>query len=70
MLLVLSGAAILSAAAGTALKMGRIFPSERVAPLAAGAVAPAFELKNLSGGVVALEQFSGRPIVLMFWGSG
>ena len=38
-------------------------------PLSTGTVAPAFELESLAGDTVSLEQYKGRPVLIMFWGS-
>ena len=66
----LVGAAMVSVAAGTVFHM-RGMPS-RISPppLAAGAVAPHFELESLTGEVVSLAQFKGMPVLIMFWSSG
>lgn len=31
--------------------------------------APAFKLANASGGIVQLEEYRGKPVILNFWGS-
>ena len=41
--------------------------SDRPEGLAIGAPAPAFDLPNLAGNRVALEQFRGRQVLLMFF---
>ena len=38
-------------------------------PIAEGGQAPQFELKTLTGEVVSLEQFRGKPVALKFWSS-
>ena len=70
LLFVLAGAAMLSVGAGTALYMRGMAPRRTLPPLAAGTVAPQFELESLKGEIVSLEQFKGRPVLVMFWGSG
>jgi cytochrome oxidase Cu insertion factor (SCO1/SenC/PrrC family) len=39
-------------------------------PLKNGVAAPPFELPSLAGENVSLDQFKGKPVVLMFWSSG
>ena len=41
----------------------------RTQPITEGAAAPQFELKTLTGEIVSLEQFRGRPVALKFWSS-
>ena len=70
LLLVLVGAAMVSVAAGTALWARGIPPRISPPPLTTGVAAPQFELESLTGETVSLEQFKGRPVIVMFWGSG
>ena len=70
LLLVLVGAAMVSVAAGTALWARGIPPRIPPPPLTTGVAAPQFELESLTGETVSLEQFKGRPVIVMFWGSG
>jgi len=39
-------------------------------PLTKGASAPRFELESLTGEKVSLEQFKGKPVLIMFWSAG
>ena len=67
---VLAAAAILSVAVGTHLEMkGFSLPDRTVLTLRPGTPAPPFELASLKGDKVSLEQFKGRPVLIMFWGS-
>ena len=38
--------------------------------LTTGATAPHFELFDTNGKTVSLSDFSGRPVMLNFWGTG
>ena len=38
--------------------------------LEAGAAAPRFELESLTGEVVSIGQFKGKPVLLNFWSVG
>ncbi|UCD56523.1 MAG: redoxin domain-containing protein [Candidatus Hydrogenedentota bacterium] len=67
---VLAIAAIVSVAVGTSLQMmGVSFPGRTVLTLRPGTPAPPFELASLQGEKVSLEQFKGRPVLIMFWGA-
>lgn len=39
-------------------------------PLTKGTAAPQFELESLTGEKVSLEQFKGKPVLIMFWSAG
>jgi cytochrome oxidase Cu insertion factor (SCO1/SenC/PrrC family) len=42
----------------------------KLPPLAHGAQAPSFQLADMEGRPVSLEQFHGKPLLIMFWSSG
>ena len=72
LLFVLVGWAIVSVAVGTFFDMqAMLAPGPPLPPpLSAGLDAPPFELESLSGEMVSLESFKGRPVLAMFWSAG
>ena len=65
----LLGLAVLVAASSAALAPSdaELWQAAGVRPAAQSVMAPAFNLRDVAGHLVSLEQFRGRLVMLYFW---
>jgi cytochrome oxidase Cu insertion factor (SCO1/SenC/PrrC family) len=71
LLFVLVAAAIVSIVLNSIIQARGFLPLGNLKPpLVKGAAAPPFKLESLTDGKVSLEQFKGKPVLIMFWSTG